>query len=264
MAALSVWLLPQGTLYADQFRLRLAQPEGIDRRSWTSSESIEAVRANANPIRIGTNNAIIAAYLSGIPDPYFYIPCSMPNHVQAWVAQARERGEDAYFIWIDGISYPRGCDTDLADVRSIAHLETVDRFPNGAMFRVTEDAAGRMDAYRSTYEDAASDEPVIRSEFTVRLRDGVLTYIRESCGPADAQAKFFLHVIPVNESDLPYDRRRYGFDNRDFVFDTHGARFDGKCLTTAVLPDYPIAHIRTGQFVRGEGRLWEGEFRPSR
>lgn len=263
MAALVVWLLPQAALYADQFRLRLTQPEGIDRRSWTSSESIEAVRMSAKPIRIGTNNAIIAAYLSGIPDPYYYIPCSVPRHVQAWVAQARERGEDAYFIWIDGISYPRGCDTDLADVRAIAHLEIVDRFPNGAMFRATEAVEGRMDANRSAYAYASLSEPVIRSAFDVHLRDGVLTYIRESCGPADAQAKFFLHVIPVNESDLPYARRRYGFDNRDFVFDTHGSRFDGKCLTTAVLPDYPIARVRTGQFVRGEGRLWEGEFRPS-
>ena len=28
-------------------------------------------------------------------------------------------------------------------------------------------------------------------------------------------------------------------------------------MTQAPLPDYPIARIRTGQFVRGEGQLWK-------
>ena len=34
----------------------------------------------------------------------------------------------------------------------------------------------------------------------------------------------------------------------------------GNALHLSPLPAYPIAHINTGQWIRGEGKLWEGEF----
>ena len=266
MAALLLWLTPQAAQSADLFRQRLNHPLGLDNRSWTNSPAIQAVRAGAakNPVKIGTNNHFVASFLTGIKAQYDYVKCASPAGVEEWISRARGEGyEEVYVVWIDGGGAVRGCEGGLALIRSVAPLQTVDRFPNGAMFRVADNSANPLDAHRSAYAYAASAEPVIESEFAVHQRGGVLTYVRESCGPADTQAKFFLHVIPLNERDLSYDRRRYGFDNRDFVFDTHGARFDGKCLTTAVLPNYPIARVRTGQFVRGGGRLWEGEFRPS-
>ncbi len=48
-------------------------------------------------------------------------------------------------------------------------------------------------------------------------------------------------------------------DNRDFAFAGRGAYFDGKCMATVALPDYPIAVIRTGQFVSGEPPAWSVE-----
>ncbi len=263
-AALSLWLLPQAILYADLFRLQLNQPLGIDNRLWKSSDAVAALRAKAseNPMRIGTNNALIARFLTGIRAPYYYIPCAAESDVDDWIAEERETRGDAYVIWIDGLSYPAGCGVGLADVRAVAPMRTVDRFPNGAAFRLTNDPGDPLDAYRSAYAEAASGDPVIASVFDVHLRGGALTYLKEACAPADAQARFFLHVVPANENDLPHDRRRHGFSNLDFSFDTHGARFDGKCLTTAILPAYPISVVRTGQFIRGEGESWEGEFRP--
>ena len=75
------------------------------------------------------------------------------------------------------------------------------------------------------------------------------------------QAKFILHVIPVDPADLPAHRRRYGFDNLDFYCDQSGERFDDQCTVIAQLPDYAIDHIRVGQWIAKEDRtLWKAEF----
>ena len=50
----------------------------------------------------------------------------------------------------------------------------------------------------------------------------------------------------------------YGFENLDQVLRTSTARIDGNCVGAVVLPDYPIAAIRTGQLT-DEGVLWEAE-----
>ena len=101
--------------------------------------------------------------------------------------------------------------------------------------------------------------PVARGLFDIHLGDDALYYVKEDCGPADAEAHFFLHFFPVDGHDLPAHRRQYGFDNRDFPFAWHGVYFDGKCMTQAPMPGYPVARVHTGQFVRGEGQLWKLE-----
>ena len=75
----------------------------------------------------------------------------------------------------------------------------------------------------------------------------------------DTVERFALHLWPARVADLPEAQRQYGFDNRDFSLEQFGARFDGKCLAVVPLPGYPIKEIRTGQFIPGEGLLWEGK-----
>ena len=90
----------------------------------------------------------------------------------------------------------------------------------------------------------------------------VLNYIREvRCQPYIA-AKFFLHITPANPADLPLERRERGFENRDFFSYEHTftGTVDERCLVSVPLPDYPIDHIRTGQFVPDQGQLWAVEF----
>ena len=113
----------------------------------------------------------------------------------------------------------------------------------------------------SEYESIVSREPIARSEFDLYLDGGKLYYVKEPCGEEDTAARFFLHVVPENENDLPDDRRPHGFDNLDFSFDVHGVAFDGKCLAGVGLPQYGIARIATGQF-DAAGRVWEIEFAP--
>ncbi len=88
-----------------------------------------------------------------------------------------------------------------------------------------------------------------------------LVYVRESCTPADTAATFFLHIIPADAADLPPLRRQYGFDNWDFRFADAGRLIAGRCTAGRQLPTYPIAAIRTGQYIKGEGKLWEREYR---
>ena len=102
--------------------------------------------------------------------------------------------------------------------------------------------------------------PVASGLFDIYLDGNKLIYRREPCAPADAAARFFLHVIPVDGDDLSEDRWLAGFDNLDFDFAGRGAISGGKCLAAAPLPDYPIARIRTGQHIPGQGNLWRADF----
>ena len=122
----------------------------------------------------------------------------------------------------------------------------------------------RADAQRPVLQSPDYDVHFFRNE----REGGELLYLRRECPAAmDLQGwpRFFLHVHPVDANDLPADRRRHGFENRDFD-DSRFWRRDGKCYAVRSLPDYGIASIRTGQFVaRREGyeQVWAGSFSPS-
>ena len=117
------------------------------------------------------------------------------------------------------------------------------------------------DAYRAAYRVVtAGGNPAARSDFDVYIGDGALYYVKDDCAPADTAARVVLHLYPVDKGDLPAYRREYGFDNRSFNFDWRGGYFDGKCITQEPLPDYPVARIRTGQWIPGEGDIWQAEF----
>ena len=95
--------------------------------------------------------------------------------------------------------------------------------------------------------------------FDVYLDGDVVAYRNEQCSAADTEAKFFLHIVPVDLADLPAHREGRNFDNLDFAFQQQGALWDGKCLAMAALPEYPITVIRTGQFISEDAKLWSAE-----
>ena len=139
----------------------------------------------------------------------------------------------------------------------------VDRYGNllWEMEHWFEEKRRWFDGYWSA---ATSGEPAARSTFDVYIGENTLTYAKQPCAPADTEAMFFLHGIPIDPEDLPDHRQQYGFDNLDFYFDQHGESFDGKCLAKVPLPEYGISGIRTGQYVRvdsGFDNVWEAEFR---
>ena len=103
--------------------------------------------------------------------------------------------------------------------------------------------------------------PIIRSDWDVYLVEDRLIYTKDQCSPEDAEPMFFLHLDPVDMNDLPDHRKQYGFDNLDFAFRGYRPPIEGGvCVAIRELPDYGIAAIRTGQFVPGEGQIWNGRF----
>ncbi len=113
--------------------------------------------------------------------------------------------------------------------------------------------------YRETYAAVTAEPPAYSGVFDLYRADNRLHYVREQCSAGDTAARFLLHIIPADAADLPPERQEYGMDNRDFAFAGRGAYFDGKCMATVKLPDYPIAAIITGQFVSGEPPAWSVE-----
>ena len=130
-------------------------------------------------------------------------------------------------------------------------------------------------ARRRMYDRILARPPDIAARFDVRVVDRGLIYARDDCAREDPDARFFLHVEPMDPADLPEDRRRHGFDNRDFI--PRGwtpayprpprratrERIDGRCVVWAPLPGYPVRRLWTGQFAPDGGgglrSLWEGE-----
>ncbi len=92
------------------------------------------------------------------------------------------------------------------------------------------------------------EKRIIRSTYDVYLDGKTLVYVKERCRPADRESMFFLQVTPVDDRVLAPDLRPQGFDT---------VYFNG-CTKEVELPRYDIRHIRTGQYVWNEGRLWEG------
>ena len=117
--------------------------------------------------------------------------------------------------------------------------------------------------YAASYRAVAGSDPLARGAFDLHVLDVDLVYVKEPCAQADTEARFFLHVTPERVGDMQEARRELGFDNSDFRFFLNGAWFDGKCAARVPLPPYPIARVRTGQFVGGVGEVWSAEFAPS-
>ena len=103
--------------------------------------------------------------------------------------------------------------------------------------------------------EALAMEPLSRSRFDAWRVGDVMVYARDGCSLEDMAASVFLRVYPVAPADLPDHLREfpdhraaYGFERRDFAFRELGTRIDGDCVAVALLPDYPIARIETGQY----------------
>ena len=141
---------------------------------------------------------------------------------------------------------------------AIRHIRTGQFTDTGhlweAEFTPNQAGASRED------ERAGGPRRIVRAVFDMVLDGQRLIYNKAVCHPADLEALFFLHVTPVDETDLPPGRISHGFDNLDFRHPSDFRLNEFGCTSTHRLPAYTIRRIRTGQYVPGQGPLWEGEF----
>ena len=144
-------------------------------------------------------------------------------------------------------------DYPIAAIRTAQYVDGGDDLWNAAF-------SANPEPYAAAYRAVAGRAPLASAAFDLHVLNGDLVYAKEPCAQADTEARFFLHIIPERVGDLPEARRDAGFDNLDFRFFLNGAWFDGKCAARVPLPPYPIASVRTGQFVGGVGEIWSAEF----
>ena len=220
--------------------------------------ALHYLNANCAPLRTNDIDDIVRIFLHVFPAN----PADMP-------ADRREIGfENRDFYPLINLTFSDGkCiyKQSLPDY-PIARMITGEHSEGEIIWRVDIDFAAHTAA--SVVHDSilAGDygEPVAQSHFNVYLRGDGLAYLKEPCAEGDTDARFFLHIVPVNPADLPADRRERGFSNMDFQFADHGARTGDICVASLDLPDYPIDRIRTGQHVSGEGAIWRVEFAAKR
>ena len=154
------------------------------------------------------------------------------------------------WTYLDGIPDEERHDYTLYELDEPFSLWYRFHTPDGET-RLQTFPASDMERYRSMYESVKSRSPTARSDWNVHFYDDGLTYLRESCSADDRDIPFFMHVFPEDESDLPRERQSSGFENLVFYSEFRGVEFDGICMVSIDLPEYKIARISTGQFIRG-------------
>ena len=129
-------------------------------------------------------------------------------------------------------------------------------------------------AYRTTALRITEDlseilavEPVIRSEWEIRIMDNSLVYFKEPCKPADTYGQFKGRVHPRDPSDLSVIQRTRGFEFFGFSFlSQKGVISDGKCLMRKPIEHLDISaisHIELSQRISEDnGVLWQVKFSP--
>ena len=121
-------------------------------------------------------------------------------------------------------------------------------------------AAARDAASRATAEGRL----LARSAYDVYLTNGELVYVQEQCDPLNTEPTFRVSVFPQRIDDLQEEWRGRGHERFWFSFHQRGALLeDGACVALFPLPDYPIAAIRTAQYIDGGDDLWEAAFSPN-
>ena len=139
----------------------------------------------------------------------------------------------------------------IDDLHTIPNLDVIASFHDGTVFQIISSPESIWGAY----DAIASGIPVVHSKFTIYIDARTLLYAADECDNSRISPRFFLHITPHSTKDLHSSRQQYGFDNIDFAF-TDGPRYDpNRCMRSVLLPDYPIASIRTGQYDE-TGELW--------
>ena len=279
---LSLWALGQvvpnvdkiiransGDLYLGYSGPRWASSETL---RWIRENPIDAVVYSTEPLAVYLHNGRTSWELplncSGSdewhPPDGFCLSGTGQEQLRRWLADVPD---GTYVVWFYYWYNSRRFGYSAADMRGSSDFEPVAEMADGAIFKIDRSYTPRPGSPLSVYESIVSGgfgEPVLRSTFDIHLEGTTLTYLKDPCVAEDVAAKFFLHVVPRNEADLSAVSLRYqsSFNNLDFTFSQKGAIWDGKCLGVVTLPDYEIARISTGQFIRDPGgskRPWEAK-----
>ena len=255
---LALWLPQHVSANQDDIRQWNEYGKGYASKKWAESDILRYRKAHSIDGRIRTTEPLVAYFW--IDTPTSGLPRGLPN------SQYLRNAGNTYILWFYGHpeTYwrPRYGLRDLLDARPGLELEAI--LDDGIILKTGENPNGNAGISAEEIIDQMMQDapPVIRANFDLHMSDdNTLIYLKDECSHDDLEGRFFLHVVPADEGDLPVDRRQHGFDNLDFDFYERGFLGDRRCIATRRLPDYDIAAVRTGQFTDG-GQSWRIGFSP--
>ena len=262
--SLCIWLILQGSATYDDIRYWLdSRNKNTSRHQ--ASEVLNYIISNPLTGHIISNN-------SGRIHLAMYDPKSLVKYygmlrdiddTERW--QVFRENVDSYIVIfnIEMDRYPY----ELGDLLELPGTEILAVLEDGTILKRSDIEGVRDGETRSEeiFDIVLENSQLIsRSDFNVYMDniENRLIYIKNKCSDSDIEPNFFLHIDPVDQADLPAHRRRHRFDNRDLNYNKYGFRVGGRCVVQRNLPDYDITEIRTGQWIKDQGNLWEVEIRP--
>ena len=255
LAILFLWLAyPLAATAMDINRALTVGTGQYSNARWVNSELTRYIQRHlvgADYGRLYSNDEHIAYFHAGIPARL--LPINGSDLHQVYQNQAAAEG--IYVAWfVDVKARPRDYGRNEIEA-ALPNPQLLLENADGALFYVSPDGIAR-DIIAAVGDIGT---PAVSDVYAVYVDDDRLLYVKEPCAAADTAAPFYLHIVAANRSDLPVERRGYGFANRDFAFDRFGLRDGASCLISVPLPDWDFAIVRTGQYTDA-GRIWEGEF----
>ena len=247
-ACLSLWLFSHSYENYSDIRHWVNNGYGYASRQWRDSSTVRYLDNYLHHEYVWSNNATSIQFLLDTPGRNSNkLPYARPTPdnlrrwlgIDGWVSQFYP-----YIVWFHSVNEAR-YDYDLAELAALPGVQVEAVLEDGVVFK----AVGPRIGFHVSYDE----------------NENKLIYVRENCRAEDLEARFFLHVFPMDKADLPDSRRRDGFEHLDFHLDRRVLYLDGRCVAVRDLPDYPIGRIHTGQFtdVTDEGRIWRVSLDPS-
>lgn len=224
---------------------------------WHDSAMLKYIEEHPMQGHIVSNEPLTVYMRNTAEATYSYLN---PDGLGDWVEASEGKG---YFVWF----YPDASVSSFGyralDLMDLPGFASVIILTDGILLRAGGRNGGGTAVRWKTNEAVLQLDPNVNSVFDLYLDGNLLYFVKEPCSHSDIEARFFLHVFPKDTADLPSWRKANGFYNLDFHFDQYGVMIDGRCVAAVQRPAGTAARIVTGQFVPGEGRLWESEFRAS-
>ena len=232
---------------------------------WQHSEILNYIRDHHIEGRVYSDRKGLAWFANRNAPPGKYR--DLPRKMQ-WI----EIEAGAHIVWFRKFNNRRGVYSyDTFDLRVLPGMEIVAELADGLVLRRTAAEPFDADRHRARKQRYVNqliqqaDEQVARAGWNVYRTGRKLIYFKKPCGPADVQAKFVLHVVPVDPADLSPGRQQYDSDNLDFYFHQPGFYLGDQCTIIIPLPAYAIDRIYIGQWIAEDNRtVWEAEFPASR
>ena len=265
--SLCIWLILQGSATYDNIRYWL-DSRTSNTSKHQASEVLDYIKSNPLSGHIVSNNSgriHLTMYDPKSPVKYYGMLREVDDfYTEEW--QFIRENVDSYIVIfnIEMGRYPY----ELGDLIGIPELEILAVLEDGAILKRVRDVENIIDVETRSEEILdivlENSQLISRSDFDVYMdnKENRLIYIRNECNDSVIEPKFFLHIDPVDQADLPAHRRQHRFDNRDLNYGKNGFRVGERCVVQRNLPDYDITAIRTGQWIKGQGNLWEVEIHP--